>query len=215
MIEVGAKSDSGGDAERVQDSNYIIRWEYREFVSELVKLGKFPKSYRSGVQTALVYLFLYEPKTETSLNIYNRYISAVPNVPNSLRAEMDKLILDEMVSEKRLSGASRDKLLHELSMVNLYHGGLMQKSIDESNESIRQSYEAIEKMKEADRRAPFEIAAVLSVIAVVVVMAWGAFANWVNNQPDVYRPSTERAIPGLGITASEYQRRSNCLQFGC
>lgn len=191
----------------------IVRWEYYEFVAELVKLGKFPKSYRSGVQGALT--FLREPKTEASRNIYNRYISAIPNVPNSLRAEMDKLILDEMVSEKRLSVASRDKMLHELSMVDLYHGGLAQKSIDESNELIRRIDEAQEKMKEAERRAPFEIAAVLSVIAVVVVMAWSAFASWVNSQPDVSRPSAEREIPGLGITASEYQRRSDCLNFGC
>lgn len=198
----------------MSDYESIVRWEYYEFVAELVKLGKFPKSYRSGVQGDLT--FLREPKTEASRNIYHRYISAIPNVPNSLRAEMDKLILDEMVLEKRLSGVSRDKLLHEISMVNLYHGGLLQKTIDESNEASKRLDEAQEKMKEAERRAPFEIAAVLSVIAVVVVMAWSAFASWVNNnKPHAYSPSTEKTIPGLGITASEYQRRSNCLNFGC
>ncbi len=197
----------------MSDYKSVVRWEYHEFVAELVKLGKFPKSYRSGVQSALTYL--YEPKTESSLDVFNRYIRAIPNVPKSLRVEMDKLILDEMVSEKRLSGVSRDKLLHEISMVNLYHGGFVQKSIDESNEAIRKFDEASKKMKEAERRAPFEIAAVLSVIAVVVVMAWSAFADWVNRQPDYYRQSDEKTIPGLGITASEYQRRSDCLNFGC
>jgi hypothetical protein len=197
----------------MSDDKSIVRMEYYELVADLVKLGKFPKSHRSRVQSALTYL--YEPKTEASLNIYNRYISAVPNVPNNLRAEMDKLILDEMVLEKRLSGVSRDKLLHEISMVNLYHGGLVQKLIDESNEAIKRIGEGQEKMKEAERRAPFEIAAVLSVIAVVVVMAWSAFANWVNRQPDYFKQSDEKTIPGFGITASEYERRSNCRNFGC
>lgn len=79
----------------------------------------------------------------------------------------------------------------------------------------RKRQEQARKERKADIEAKLIVFGTLSAIAVVVVMAWNGFVNWVNSQPDVYRPSAEREIPGLGITASEYQRRSDCLNFGC
>lgn len=207
------------------DHESTARWEYYELIPELVEAGKLPKSYASTVRDALT--FIYEPKDEPGRLIYEKFKASIPNVPKNIRIELDTQILDMLVLDKKLSAVSRDRLLPELSKANLYHGksavdlefealdAEFHELMEESDRIDREFDEANKNIKEAERRAPFEIAGVLSVIAVVVVMAWSAFANWVNSQPDSYRQSDEKTIPGLGITASEYQRRSDCLNFGC
>lgn len=99
----------------VYELRYISRNGYGEIISDLVKSGKLPKSYKSRVSGALE--SISEPRDELHYGLYIKYKEALPNVPDNLRTEMDKFILDKLVAEKTLSAVSRDSLLRELENI--------------------------------------------------------------------------------------------------
>ena len=204
-----------------QSEGPIQRQEYFDKVQELVEAGKLPKSYRSAVQFALA--FVYKPKEATFLSTYEKYKRSIPNVPDRLRAEMDRQILDSLVAEKKLSGAARDNLLRELSSAKLRHGETyldrMQNEIDDSNREtdrmIKHTEALMQNAKKSELSDNIKAAGALAAVAVVLIVSWIEFAGWVNRQPSQSQDVEEKMIPGLGITASEYERRSNCRLYGC
>lgn len=120
----------------MEENNFIWRDEYDEKIKDLVASGKLPKSYRSAVQWALK--CIQEPKEASDISLYNRYKASIPNVPRALRAEMDKKILDGLVSERKLSGTARDNLLSELNKGDLRHGEAAFARLErETNELIK------------------------------------------------------------------------------
>lgn len=202
----------------------IERNEYVDKIQELVNSGKLPKSYRSAVKWALSYV--YKPKDEAACATYEKYKRSIPNVPDSLRSEMDRQILDNLVSEKKLSGIARENLLRELSVAKLRHGETyvdriskeIDDSIRETDELIKSTEILMQKAKESEFGDNIKAIGILSVVAVVFIVvfitAWSGFAEWVNNQPSVSKGDKDRMIPGLGITAREYERRQFCLMPG-
>jgi hypothetical protein len=144
-------------------------------------------------------------------------------------------ILDRLVSEGKLQSVERDYLLRELSAAEseLSMGDLkirqlederLKEALDEADKRINEMSKPLETLnQEAAREAAKQrgivnimIFGTLSVAAVVCIVAWNGFAAWVNSQPNSSRFGEEKEIPGLGITSSEYERRSNCLlNDGC
>lgn len=203
-----------------EPEKHIKRQEYFDKIQELVNSGKLPKSYRTAVQWALA--FVDAPKDEAAHATYEKYKLSIPNIPDSLRAEMDRHILNNLVSEKKLSGIARDNLLRELHTGKLRHGETyldrMQKEFDDANREfdlINKSTETlIQKAKESELGDNVKAAGILAVVAVVLITALSGFASWINNQYSFSKTDGDRVIPGLGITAKEYERRQSCLMPG-
>lgn len=99
----------------VYELRYISRNGYGEIISDLVSAGKLPKSYKSRVIGALE--SIHEPRDSLEIELYEKYKEALPTVSGSLRAEMDKFVLDKLVAEKTLSAVSRDSLMRELEKI--------------------------------------------------------------------------------------------------
>jgi tetratricopeptide (TPR) repeat protein len=138
----------------MEENNFIWRDEYDEKIEGLVDSGKLPKSYRSAVRLALV--CISEPKDSSDISLYNRYKSSIPNVPRALRAEMDKKILDGLVSEKKLSGVARDNLLKELNNGELHHGETAFTKLERETNELIDSIDFLpggEKWEEAEHYA--------------------------------------------------------------
>lgn len=100
---------------RVYEFRYISRNGYGKIISDLVSAGKLPKSYKNRVITALE--TIYEPRDSVEIGLYEKYKEALPIISDSLRAKMDKFVLDELVAEKKLSAVSRDSLMRELENI--------------------------------------------------------------------------------------------------
>lgn len=110
------------------ESDHFFRYEYHKKIQELVDSGRLPKSYRVAVQSALV--CVSKPTDAAAIKNYEKYKKAIPNVPNELRYKMDEYILERLVSEKRLSLSSKNKLLRELGSDRLKHSDLFDGKID-------------------------------------------------------------------------------------
>lgn len=131
---------------------WINRDEYREKIEELVSSGKLPKSYKSTVINALYVISPHNigPKNEVALSLYERYRNAIPDVPDTLRFEVDKRILDTLVSEKKLSAVSRDGLLRELKKIKFYHDRVSTHS-EREKERLERETALEESVRAADR----------------------------------------------------------------
>lgn len=194
-----------------QTENSIQRQEYFDKVQELVDAGKLPKSYRSAVQFALAYV--YKPNEGDFLATYEKYKRSIPNIPSSLRAEMDRRILDNLVSEKKLSGLARDNLLRELSSMRLRHGETnfdrIQREFDDADKEIDamiKSTEAlVQKAKESEFSDNIKAIGVLSVVAVVLIVAWKGFAGWVNTQSTNLRENTPQGTYGESGSREQFE----------
>lgn len=204
------------------ESGGIRRYEYYYKVKELADSGVLPKSYRYAVEQGLMYVD--RPKEESARAIFDEYRNSIPNIPDSLRARMDRQILDALVLEKKLSGYSRDNLLRELSRAKLYHDKSPAEA--EMDELVRRGEEAArsvdallkshnEEMERIRKSHRFDYLIIYGGISAIAVIVLIAFLNWAGNQSVVSKSRGEVMIPGLGITQGEYQRRSNCLQNGC
>jgi hypothetical protein len=94
--------------------------------------------------------------------------------------------------------------------------------MQEWERAVRANNEAVRKMKDAEKRAPLEnavaylvVAGAISFVGFIGLIVLAGVSTGITNGPDGRSGSEERIIPGLEITGSEYQRRQNCLIFGC
>lgn len=206
----------------MEELDFIHRSEYGDVIKELAASGKLPKSYRSAVESALK--FVYRPKEEYALALYEEYKSCIPDIPGAIRELMDEEILNELVSKKKLSAASRDNLIRELSGAKLYHGrSAWEVKHDEEERVYQEASRAFderlrahkEEMRRINEATKYDSLIAYGGLSAVVVILLFLFVSWVGNQSVAHKSSSEKVIPGLGVSQKEYQRRLNCFQNGC
>lgn len=211
-----------------QSEKPLLRTEYIDKLQEICESGNIVEPQRSTV----LYAFCHVNKPEQGifLSTWKKYKRSIRDVPSSLRKELDSQIIDNLLSEEKLSVADGEYLLRALTAAEIELSAAdarIRKLEDDRNKEAADKTEkernewkkSVElrdqKVREQKLVDGVKVVVILSVSLFVSILVWNGFTAWVNDQSTTTLDNEDEIIPGLGISASEYERRSNCRLNGC
>jgi hypothetical protein len=211
-----------------QSEKPLLRTEYIDKLQEICESGNIVEPQRSTVLYA--FCCVNKPEQGIFLSTWKKYKRSIRDVPSALRKELDSQIIDNLISEEKLSSADGDYLLRALTAAEIELSAAdarIRKIEDDRNKEAADKTEkernewkkSVElrdqKARERQLVDGVKVVWILSVSLFVLILVWNGFTAWVNDQSTTTLGNEDEIVPGLGISASEYERRSNCRLYGC